>query len=95
MPKKDSSGDKKGDTKLAIGMLILLVFMWGGVIDGGGEPPTGRLGADRNTSLYKWGTLVMYSIVSILFVLVLYAQLLSLINYLWDKRPIKKILDAH
>ena len=90
MPKKDSSGDKKGDTKLAIGMLILLVFMWGGVIDGGGVPPTNRLSADRNTS-----TLIVYSIVSILFVLVLYAQLLSLINYLWDKRPIKKILDAH
>tara|TARA_Y100001970_G_scaffold287485_1_gene412274 strand:+ start:963 stop:1373 length:411 start_codon:yes stop_codon:yes gene_type:complete len=84
MPKKDSSGDKWWDTKLAIGMLILLVFMWGGVIDGSGEPPTNRLSADRNTSLYKWETLIMYSIVSILFVLVLFAHLLALINYLWD-----------
>ena len=75
-------------------MLIFLVFLWGGLIDGWGEP-TNHVRAYRNTSMYRWGLLIVYSIVSILFVLVLYGQLLSLINYLWDKRPIKKILDAH
>ena len=91
MRKTDSSGDKWGDTKFAIGMLIFLVFLWGGLIDGWGEP-TNHVRDYRNTSMYRWGLLIVYSIVSILIVLVLYAQLLSLINYLWDKRP---ILDAH
>ena len=89
--KKEWSEDKWGDTKFAIGGLIFLVFLWGGVIDGWGEP-TNRVFAYKNTSMYRWGLVIVYSIVSIPMVLVLYVQLLSLINYLWDKRP---ILDAH
>ena len=72
-------------------MLIFLVFLWGGLIDGWGEPTNLNVFAYKNTSSIAVG-LIVTSIVSILFVLVLYGQLLSLINYLWDKRP---ILDAH
>ena len=89
--KKEWSEDKWGDTKFAIVALILLVFVWGGVIDGWGEPTNLNFLAYKHTGSIAVG-LIVTSIVSILFVLVLYGQLLSLINYLWDKRP---TLDAH
>ncbi len=89
--KKEWSEDKWGDTKFGIGMLIFLVFLWSGYIDNLRQPVYDI----RWSGGHKWVDLIAFSIVSIPMVLVLYVQLLSLINYLWDKRPIKKILDAH
>ena len=86
--KKEWSEDKWGDTKFAIGMLIFLVFLWSGYIDNLRQPVYDI----RWSGGHKLVDLIAFSIVSIPMVLVLYVQLLSLINYLWDKRP---ILDAH
>mgnify|MGYP001423699454 CR=1 FL=1 len=80
MPKKDSSGDKWGDTKFVIFVLILLVWGWGDYIDDLRQP----VYEGFKGSPYKWGDLIVLSIISIPMVLALSGYLLSLINYLWD-----------